>query len=258
MKKRIVTIALVVALVALCFGATLAYFQDTDVQENVFTIGNIKIDLFEDFNSDNLPLLPAVGTVDPVTSVSVLKNTLEKEVYVENTGDNKAYVRIHIAVPDFSLVNGTKTNVIHFICNDKTTVEGAWSWAKTAADKNYQGLAAANWNRYSTEINGIPYKVYVVTYETALKNGDVTLDAIHKVYMDSVISQDDIAAWNNAYGEGNWAKAYIVAEAIQADGFENAHQALDAGFGVPGEYDVDFTAASEGNSFVERDSLDGN
>ena len=45
MKKKILTICLVVALLATAVGGTLAYFTDTDAQKNTFTTGNVAIDL---------------------------------------------------------------------------------------------------------------------------------------------------------------------------------------------------------------------
>ena len=46
MKKKLLTIALVVALVAVTLGgAALAYFTDTDKAENTFTAGGVKIAL---------------------------------------------------------------------------------------------------------------------------------------------------------------------------------------------------------------------
>ena len=39
MKKRIVTIALVVALMATCFAGTYAYLKDDEAQVNTFTTG---------------------------------------------------------------------------------------------------------------------------------------------------------------------------------------------------------------------------
>lgn len=47
MKKRIITIALVCALLATCFGGTLAYLKDTDAVKNTFTTGNVYISLDE-------------------------------------------------------------------------------------------------------------------------------------------------------------------------------------------------------------------
>ncbi len=249
MKKKILSIALVVAMLAIAvIGGTLAYFQDTDAQTNVFTVGNIKIDLYEDFNSENLPLIPAVGTVDEETGVTEMRNTIEKEVYVENTGDQDAYVRVHIAVP--ALEDGR--NVIATTCDDMSTVDGKWIWG-TTLDANYPNRDGGAWNMYrNITIDGVPYKVYVVTYETALANGDVTDDAINKAYMDPDTTQDEIANWNDQYGD-KWSKVYVVAEAVQADGFDDAITALNTAFGEPGTYDVDWDAASEGQTTVELD-----
>lgn len=47
MKKRILTVALVVALLATCFGGTLAYLKDSETQLNTFTTGNVLISLDE-------------------------------------------------------------------------------------------------------------------------------------------------------------------------------------------------------------------
>lgn len=47
MKKRIVTIALVVALLATCFAGTYAYLIDSEAQKNTFTTGNVLITLDE-------------------------------------------------------------------------------------------------------------------------------------------------------------------------------------------------------------------
>lgn len=47
MKKRILTVALVVALLATCFAGTYAYLKDTDSVKNTFTTGNVYIALDE-------------------------------------------------------------------------------------------------------------------------------------------------------------------------------------------------------------------
>lgn len=47
MKKRILTVALVVALLATCFAGTYAYLTDEHTQKNTFTTGNVGISLDE-------------------------------------------------------------------------------------------------------------------------------------------------------------------------------------------------------------------
>ena len=60
MKKKIVTCSLVVALLVIgVIGASLAYFTDTDNADNVFTTGNVKIELNEQQRNDKGDALEA-------------------------------------------------------------------------------------------------------------------------------------------------------------------------------------------------------
>lgn len=247
MKKKILALVMCVAMCAIAVvGGTLAYFTDTDAQENVFVVGNVKIDLYEDFgDNDGIEnLVPATGSAQDDT----LKNGIEKEVYVENTGSEKAYVRVHIAIPQI-LDNGwaefnASKNVLHFNYSPESVEEGKWNWSK-----GVNGTTGSNWNYYTAKVDEIWYNVYVVTYETALERGDVTVDAMSQVYLDSEVTNEDITSIKEILGN-EW-KIYVVAEAGQADGFDDAYTALNTQFGVPGEYAVNFDAAAEDKKFVE-------
>lgn len=107
MKKKLTVVALVVVLVALLIsGMTMAYFTDTKSVTNVFTVGNIDIELTE-------PNWNAAKAAGVLPGGSYLKDPT-----VENTGDADAYVLIEITfngnnsgrpVSDF-LVGLDKTN----------------------------------------------------------------------------------------------------------------------------------------------------
>lgn len=266
MKKKFISLCLVAVFAATAaIGGTLAYFTDTDTQKNTFTVGNVAIDLWEDFgtNSGIEKLIPATGSAQQGT----LKNGVDKYVYVDNTGSEDAYVRVHIAIPHI-LDDGDPSfdagkNVLHFNYASDTIGEGKWDWSKAADDGKYDG----NWNYYETTINGVPYNVYVVTYTAALKNGETTVDAMHQVYLDSKVTNEDIAKiikgveadpdkqQEAVVGLGNNWYIYVVAEGCQTEGFSNAYEALNASFGTPGStgYKVpDFTAASEGKTFQAK------
>lgn len=247
MKKKILTMCLVVALAATAIvGGTLAYFSDTDSQTNTFTTGNVAIDLWEDFgDNDGLEeLIPAVGSAQDGT----LKNGIEKEVYVKNTGSEDAFVRVHIAIPQI-LDDGADSfdasaNVLHFNYAEESIGEGKWDWSKSADDAKYVG----DWNYYTTKIGEVWYNVYVVTYTGKLSTGYATVDAISQVYLDSKTSNEDITAIKQILGD-EW-KIAVVAEGTQADGFTNAYDALNTAFGVPGvDYTVDFA-----NQIAENDT----
>ena len=231
-KRKILMLALSLCMVAiLAVGGTLAYFMDTDAATNVFTVGNVAIDLTENF-AENRVLVPATGSAQGGT----LQNGITKEVFVTSTGSEEAYVRVHIAIPAV-LDDGADTfdaanNVLHFNYDPASIGAGKWDWSKTADDDVYEG----NWNAYTATIDNVEYNVYVVTYTTALTKDKTTPSAMTQVYLDSTVTNEDVTLIKETLGE-NW-KILVVAEGAQADGFANAYDALNTAFGVPG---VDYT-----------------
>ena len=88
MKKKILALCLVVVLaVTAVTGATLAYFTDSDDAENVFTVGNVDIDLTE-------PKWDTEGEKEAEDAYP--GEPLAKDPTVENIGKNPCFVRISI------------------------------------------------------------------------------------------------------------------------------------------------------------------
>lgn len=236
MKKKIISVALVICLIAVATVGTLAYFTDKDSATNTFVSGNVKIDLDENFTQGS-KLLPSTGSAQQGT----LQNGVTKEAFVTNTGSEDAYVRVHIAIPAI-LDSGDPEfdagkNVLHFNYDANSIGEGRWDWSnKTGAP--YEG----QWNYYETTIDGVKYNVYVVTYEKALATGETTENVIHQVYLDGKVTNSDIAKINEQLGT-TW-KMYVAAEGCQAAGFSDAYAALNTAFGTPGAYTVDWTAVT--------------
>lgn len=239
MKKKIVSLCLVAILAVVAIaGASLAYLTDTDNEDNVFTVGNVEIDLTENFEESLAHLIPATGSAQAGT----LQNGIQKEVFVTNTGSEDAYVRVHIAIPAI-LDNGDPDfdagkNVLHFNYDGDNIGTGLWDWSN-ATGAPYEG----NWNYYEEEIDGIAYNVYVVTYEAALAPEGKTVSAMTQVYLDSKVTNDDISEIKGTLGD-NW-HIYVAAEGAQATGFDNAYEALNTAFGVPGEYAVEWTTVAD-------------
>lgn len=262
MKKKILALCLVICLAAVALiGGTLAYFTDTDYQTNEFTVGDVEVDLWEVFDAE------AAEDMVPGRKVN-------KDVFVENIGTNDAYVRIHMAIPtaldDGDPEYNASKNFLHWnFTKDSHATKGQWSWLPAFDEnKGYDGNGAGKWNFYTTTINGIPHNVYVATYRTALKRGEVTAtEAVTQIYLDASVDcevvrndQNEITSVIYKDNKGNTfaidytdgAAAYVpsasdkpetysddsgiftikfAVEATQAEGFENAYDALNTAFG---------------------------
>lgn len=87
MKKKILSIALVVAMIAVIAAGSLAYFTDKDSADNVFTVGNVDITLTEpNWDSTGKEDAPEVYAGEP----------LAKDPTVKNDGNNPCFVRIKV------------------------------------------------------------------------------------------------------------------------------------------------------------------
>ena len=243
MKKKILVLCLVVALaVTAVVGGSLAYFTDTDKAENVFTTGKVDITLNETFTQAS-KLLPGD------------ENAIPKVINVTNN-EEAAYVRLHIAFPadtlDYSDAGLFEyNNLVHFNQRYASLVAGEWNWTKTAdgvggEHPGYPGNGT-KYNTYTTTIDDVEYRVFVVTYMTRLEKGENTdTDAIFQVYLDKYADTDDgvtyTAPANKADGGYRTAamssnlnnyRIYVVAEGCQAEGFNDAYTALNTSFGIP-------------------------
>ena len=96
MKKRILSLALVVVMVALVAAGSMAYFTDTAAKDNVMTFGKVDITL-NDVYDENAKLVPAVfeyTTGDNGETKITVQNKVSKTVSVTNDGTSDAYVRV--------------------------------------------------------------------------------------------------------------------------------------------------------------------
>ena len=258
MKKKITAICLCVALLAIAIvGATLAYFTDTDEATNTFTVGNVKIDLIEqqrttdadgnktttleDFKQGK-KLYPIVGSAQgekDALGMPTAKNYVDKMVTIKNTGSEKAYIRAFFAIPS-ALDDGYETfnaglNVLHFNFGNKVSngviasTEGVeWQWTH-----------GGKWNYYETVINDIKYNVYYADYYQAVDADATTEQLIQGVYLDKSfnIKEDGAYAFEKPLtldAGWDWSNVTcpVFAIACQAEGFDNAADAMNAAFGA--------------------------
>lgn len=108
MKKKIVALALVFAMAAIAIvGGTLAYLTSQDQVVNTFTVGNVKIDLYEytDYDGDGELNQDKKFQQELKYSDIMPGDALPKVPYVENTGNNTAYVRVAVVMNHVSAIN---------------------------------------------------------------------------------------------------------------------------------------------------------
>lgn len=172
MKKKIVAIALVACLaLTVIAGATLAYFTDkTEVEENVFTVGNVDITLTE-------PKWDANGTQDAPEVYPGEK--LAKDPTVENVGANPCFVRIKVTGLDCLAPAGLitlKTDYVEGISAEWVEYEGYYYYYKDGC-----GVLAAG-----VKTDALFDQIVI---PTDLTNGDAQTEFHVDVYAEAVQAQ---------------------------------------------------------------------
>lgn len=241
-KKKVLTLTLVILLLSIAIvGGSLAWFTAEDEATNVFTVGSIEIvqhekqhnkdtedpnDL-ENFDQGKV-LMPIVNIKNPAAD----PNYQDKIVTVENTGKNDAYVRTHIAIP------ATLEEHLHLDYND----QDGWNKVATVRD---------------VKIDGVAHIVYVFEYQKKLTHKETTPEVLKGVYLDA---KTDVQKNKNGELEfcyrndkGEWVFSgfvvkdaednehdvivRVMTQAVQADGFVDAKDALVSAFGKPDNVD---------------------
>lgn len=135
MKKKITSLALIVALAAIAIvGASLAYFTDTTgPTTNTFTFGKVSIELLENWQ-EPVAVLPGIA--------------YPKEPWVENDGTNEAWVRMHVTI--------TATDILLEAAKDK--IDGF------TVNSILDGVDTAHWTLAATQARSTTEITYTYHY----------------------------------------------------------------------------------------------
>ncbi len=217
-KKRFVAILLCVTLVALAaIGATFAYLTDSKTVKNTFTVGDVKIKLDE--TNVNAP------EGDRVTSntYNVYPGAVvTKDPIVHNTGKNGAYVRAVVTIEDgmnwLGLYNEnvwTAPQEAAFNAMINNTLGDGWELVDIAYDMSGPNHPTSDF-------------VATLKYTKVLEAGKDTTAMFSQIAFPTKLTGNDVTTRIDQNGEFG---INVVAQAIQADGFENwvdAFAAYDA------------------------------
>ena len=209
-KKKITTIVLLLAFLAIAVtGGTLAYFTDTDDAINTFVMGNVQIELNEQFTPGQT-LMPGQ------------QNAMDKIVWITNTGANDAYVWYEYLVPvaldpALEIVNKVGTS---------------WIYDATIDTLINVGVVGTE------TISGIEYNKYVALYTDTIgvtSNSSATDWGMEKIYLsDAVDYNGRNYTLNKVPIEGKFIDNHgnvniiVRAYAIQAEGFADVGAAYKA------------------------------
>ena len=256
LRKILPLVAAVVLIATISISTSLAYITETASATNVATVGNLKIDLLEyervdtetkddeatvqEFRDGKL-LVPAVrkaqdftyntpgdATVDwteigkegytsNIWDPEKINNELDKMVFVKNSGNTSAYIRNY-----FAFEAGNYTTLAEFQSKIRLNLnETDWAW---------------NWKSDLVEINGIKYFIATATYQKVLAAGSITEISLSQIALDSSATGEDAAAFGEEY------TILVYTQGVQATGFENSADALQAAFGSDIPFEVNVTA----------------
>lgn len=250
MKKKIVSLALAVCLIAIAAVGTLAYFTDKDNETNTFTVGGVKIDLIEQERGENglqtftqnKVLMPIVGSAQGEKDnygQPVAANYVDKMVTIQNTGKSAAYVRAYFAIPS-DLDDGYETfnagaNILHFNFGNVKTDNGLVSTYGNQWIWTHDG----KWNYFETTIDNVAYNVYFADYYQPLAANATTEQFVSGVYLDSHVDMDAQGNYiDTRFPDADLSilkgtvNCPVYAVAVQAAGFDSADAAVTAALGA--------------------------
>lgn len=220
MKKKSVLVAglSIMIIASMAIAGTLAYFTNTQHADNTFTVGNVAITL----NEATVTKTGDTWTADD-NAARVTENTysrvypgaiLPKDPTVTvNTGSSDAYVRVKVTI---SHAAAWKTACAKYNITDLTTI--------------FAGHVEADWSRAAiTEDAQADTITYVYNYVGGADAGRLAADGTTGALFTSVtiparFTSTELAA----IGADAGFTMNIVADAIQAEGFENVTAAFTA------------------------------
>ena len=222
LKKAALTVVCAGALVVGSVAATMAYLTDDDSVVNTFTVGKVQINLDEtDYDKDS-------NEADNVTVDDVVRDKANKyhllpgQSYVKDPtvtvlkGSDSSYVRVFVTVENASAVQA-------IIDADNASDNAVRDYADLFAGWNskwlYEGFKA------DEDANMITFEF---RYEetVAATEADVVLPAVfEQIVVPGYVTNAQLEA---LYGNAGAFQMNVIAQAIQAAGFDTADAAWAA------------------------------
>lgn len=210
-KKRFVAILLCVTLVALAaIGATFAYLTDTKTVDNTFTMGNVAIKL------DETDIKNPTGARVTSNAYNVYPGAVvTKDPIVHNTGKNAAYIRATVNVSNWMNLVGA----YYPDFKENFPSDGYKAALNLLVGELGEGWSVVGVEAGDTFTIGQFDAKFILKYDGKLASGADTTAMFQTVTIPAGI--------DNANTD-SFKEVKVVAQAIQADGFETWEDAFAA------------------------------
>lgn len=210
-KKRFVAILLCVTLVALAaIGATFAYLTDTKTVDNTFTMGNVAIKL------DETDIKNPTGARVTSNAYNVYPGAVvTKDPIVHNTGKNAAYIRATVNVSNWMNLVGAYYPDFKYTFGQ----EGYKAALNLLVGELGEGWSVVGVEAGDTFTIGQFDAKFILKYDGKLAAKADTTAMFQTVTIPAGI--------DNANTE-SFKEVKVVAQAIQADGFDTWEKAFEA------------------------------
>ena len=226
-KKVLATVAIVLLLVITAVGMSLAFFTDeTETAENTFTVGKVKILLDEALvNEDGEPVDENGEVVeDPQDAKRVLENsydlspgltyTKDPTVTVEG-GSNPCYVRVFVTLTEAD-------KFLEIYRDHDLTLTDALGF--------FGGYDDSVWEPVSMSSSDIEDGEMTVEFRY-VKDGGIVPKSDEDTVLEPVITSVTLPSWVTNEDAAKFPEGFkvnVVAQAIQAAGFDDADAAWEA------------------------------
>lgn len=244
MWKKIISLLLVVVLTAtVAIGGTMAYYIDRDENTNTF---NLSPDV--DITLDEAPVSKEGDEYVADEDADRVKENTYEDIYPG------------AVMPKDPTVHLSENSADAYV-RAKVTLTGGMNWLygvyggldEAAFLKLVDNTLGTGWEIVNSEINFEPTRdlVFTINYTDVLSARDSTTPVFERFIMPAEVTSE---LMNTFFGSDNKYQINVVAEAIQADGFDSVEEAFDAHDGkntggvevTPENIDtIDFTAANQ-------------
>lgn len=186
-KKKIMTVALAVALIAILACGTLAYFTADDAAQNKISIGNVAIELQEP------------SWVEEDAEKAYPTQVIPKDPQVENTGANACFIRVKVEGLDCLIDAELSENEVGLMF-DEADGYNTSDWALKGDYYYYLEIVEPGDTTTALfdsivipadTVNGDPSVIYSI---------DISAEAVQAQGGPETLSADTIAAWFTTCG----------------------------------------------------------